>query len=67
MTDYLSPIQETFKEEIPSWLKLHCKGEGLKETIEDARLEDRNHFEALIPRIDELGGEIPRDIRNFAT
>lgn len=42
-------------------------GEGLKEIIEDARLEDRNHFEALIPRIYELGGEIPRDIRDFAS
>jgi ferritin-like protein len=41
-------------------------GEGLKEIIEDARLEDRNHFEALVPRIYELGGEIPRDIRAFA-
>lgn len=42
------------------------EGEGLKEIIEDARLEDRNHFEALIPRIYELGGEIPRDIRDFS-
>ncbi|MBV8887450.1 MAG: DNA protection protein DPS [Chroococcidiopsidaceae cyanobacterium CP_BM_RX_35] len=42
------------------------EGEGLKEIIEDARIEDRNHFEALIPRIYELGGEIPRDIRDFA-
>jgi len=41
-------------------------GEGLKEIIEDARLEDRNHFEALIPRIYELGGSISRDIRDFA-
>src|SRR5919106_397472 len=41
-------------------------GEGLKEIIEDARLEDRNHFEALVPRIYELGGEIPRDLRDFA-
>lgn len=41
-------------------------GEGLKEIIEDARLEDRNHFEALVPRIYELGGELPRDIRAFA-
>jgi len=41
-------------------------GEGLKEIIEDARLEDRNHFEALVPRIYELGGEIPRDIRDFS-
>lgn len=43
------------------------EGESLKEIIEDARLEDRNHFEALIPRIYELGGEIPRDIRDFAS
>jgi len=42
------------------------EGEGLKEIIEDARLEDRNHFEALVPRIYELGGEIPRDIRDFS-
>ena len=42
------------------------EGEGLKEIVEDARLEDRNHFEALVPRIYELGGEIPRDIREFA-
>lgn len=41
-------------------------GEGMKEIIEDARLEDRNHFEALVPRIYELGGQIPRDIRDFA-
>jgi ferritin-like protein len=43
------------------------EGEGLKEIIEDARLEDRNHFEALIPRIYELGGELPRDIRDFSS
>ena len=42
------------------------EGEGLKEIIEDARIEDRNHFEALVPRIYELGGQIPRDIRAFA-
>jgi len=41
-------------------------GEGLKEIIEDARIEDRNHFEALAPRIYELGGKLPRDIREFA-
>src|SRR2546427_9788866 len=35
-------------------------GEGLKEIIEDARIEDRNHFEALTPRIYELGGALPR-------
>ena len=27
------------------------EGEGLKEIAEDARVEDRNHFEALVPRI----------------
>jgi ferritin-like protein len=42
------------------------EGEGLKEIIEDARIEDRNHFEALVPRIYELGGELPRDIHGFA-
>src|SRR5947208_3593367 len=42
------------------------EGEGLKEIIEDARIEDRNHFEALVPRIYELGGELPRDICDFA-
>jgi ferritin-like protein len=41
-------------------------GEGLKEIIEDARIEDRNHYEALVPRIYELGGALPRDIRTFA-
>ncbi|WP_297501958.1 DNA protection during starvation protein [Thermococcus sp.] len=41
-------------------------GETIKEIVEDARLEDRNHFEALVPRIYELGGELPRDIRDFA-
>jgi ferritin-like protein len=41
-------------------------GEGLKEIIEDARIEDRNHFEALTIRIYELGGALPRDIRDFA-
>lgn len=42
------------------------QGEGLKEIIEDARIEDRNHFEALLPRIYELGGELPRDMCDFA-
>ena len=41
-------------------------GEGLKEIIETARIEDRNHFEALTPRIYELGGALPQDIRGFA-
>ncbi|ASJ09402.1 DNA protection protein DPS [Thermococcus siculi] len=42
------------------------EGETIKEIVEDARLEDRNHFEALVPRIYELGGDLPRDIRDFA-
>ena len=41
------------------------EGEAIKEIVEDARIEDRNHFEALVPRIYELGGELPRDIRDF--
>ncbi len=42
------------------------EGEGMKEIIEDARIEDRNHFEALTPRIYELGGKLPDDIRTLA-
>ena len=34
-------------------------GEGIKEIAETARIEDRNHFEALVPRIYELGGKLP--------
>jgi ferritin-like protein len=41
------------------------KGEGVKEIAETARLEDQNHFEALIPRIYELGGELPNDMKEF--
>ncbi len=40
--------------------------EDYKEICEDARLEDRAHFEFVTPRIYELGGGIPRDIRDFA-
>ena len=40
-------------------------GEGLKEITEDARIEDRNHFEALVPRIYELGGKLPGDMKEF--
>ncbi|MFP4006302.1 MAG: DNA protection during starvation protein [Candidatus Hadarchaeia archaeon] len=42
------------------------EGEAIKEIVEDARLEDRNHFEALIPRIYELGGTLPNDIKEFS-
>ncbi len=41
------------------------KGEGVKEIAEVARIEDRNHFEALIPRIYELGGKLPDDMKEF--
>ena len=40
-------------------------GEGLKAVAEDARIEDRNHFEALMPRIYELGGKLPDDMNAF--
>ncbi|MBS3773120.1 MAG: DNA protection protein DPS [Candidatus Thermoplasmatota archaeon] len=40
-------------------------GETIKEIAETARLEDRNHFEALVPRIYELGGQLPRDMKDF--
>lgn len=48
-------------------LRMHLAGhEDYKEICEDARLEDRAHFELITPRIYELGGGIPRDIREFA-
>ena len=49
-------------------LRMHCtgiEGESIKEVVEDARLEDRLHFEALVPRIYELGGELYRDLREL--
>ena len=41
------------------------EGEGLKQIAEDARIEDRNHFEALVPRIYELGGSLPGSMVEF--
>jgi ferritin-like protein len=41
------------------------EGEGVKEIAETARIEDRNHFEALVPRIYELGGKLPEDMKEF--
>jgi ferritin-like protein len=41
------------------------EGEGIKEIAETARIEDRNHFEALLPRIYELGGKIPGNMNKF--
>ncbi len=40
-------------------------GEGIKEIAEVARIEDRNHFEALVPRIYELGGSLPGNMKDF--
>ncbi|HIH37047.1 MAG TPA: DNA protection protein DPS, partial [Methanocellales archaeon] len=41
------------------------EGEGVKEIAETARIEDRNHFEAIVPRIYELGGKLPDDMKEF--
>ncbi len=41
------------------------EGETLKEITEQARIEDRNHFEALVPRIYELGGKLPDCLCDF--
>ncbi len=48
-------------------LRMYLAGhEDYKEICEDARLEDRAHFEFVTPRIYELGGTLPKDIRAFA-
>ncbi|MGB5823070.1 MAG: DNA protection during starvation protein [Proteocatella sp.] len=39
--------------------------EGMKGIVEAARVEDRNHFEALVPRIYELGGALPQSMVVF--
>jgi ferritin-like protein len=41
------------------------EGETVKEIAETARIEDRNHFEALVPRIYELGGKLPESMVDF--
>lgn len=41
------------------------QGEGVKQIAETARIEDRNHFEALVPRIYELGGKLPNDMKQL--
>jgi len=49
-------------------LRMHCtglEGETVKEIAEDARLEDRLHFETIVPRIYELGGELYKDLREL--
>ena len=40
-------------------LEVGVEGEALRRAVDDAREEDRNHFEALVPRIYELGGRLP--------
>src|SRR5881227_3406717 len=48
-------------------LRMNLAGhEDYKEICEDARLEDRAHWELIVPRIYELGGQLPADIRAFA-
>jgi len=48
-------------------LRMYLAGnEDYKEITEDARLEDRAHFELVLPRVYELGGHLPNDIRDFA-
>jgi ferritin-like protein len=41
------------------------EGAAVKEATETARIEHRNHFEALIPRIFELGGTLPLNLKDF--
>ena len=41
------------------------EGESVKEITEAARIEDRNHYEALVTRIYELGGTIPDNLCEF--
>src|ERR1700737_5237118 len=47
-------------------LRMHLAGhEDYKEICEDARLEDRAHWELIVPRIYELGGNLPNDLKEF--
>src|SRR6202521_5716811 len=49
-------------------LRMHLAGhEDYKEICEDALLEDRAHWELIVPRIYELGGELPNDLKAFHT
>lgn len=41
------------------------EGETIKEITEAARVEDRNHYEALVTRIYELGGNLPDNLSDF--
>lgn len=50
-----------------TYLRMHLAGnEDYEEITEDARFEDRAHFELVAPRVYELEGKLPNDIRDFA-
>lgn len=50
-----------------SILRMYLAGhEDYKEICEDARLEDRQHYELILPRIYELGGSLPYSLHAFA-
>jgi len=47
-------------------LRMHLAGhEDYKEICEDARREDRAHWELIVAHIHELGGELPNDLPAF--
>src|SRR5881227_1720636 len=47
-------------------LRMNLAGyEDYKEICEDARLEDRAHWELIVPRIYELGGHLPNSLPEF--
>ena len=49
-------------------LRMHCTGldgEGIKEIVEEARIEDRNHFEAMVPRLYELEAHCQEILENL--
>src|ERR1700752_2533016 len=47
-------------------LRMNLAGyEDYKEICEDARLEDRAHWELIVPRIYELGGHFPNSLPEF--
>src|SRR5256714_13901956 len=47
-------------------LRMHLAGhEDYQKIYEDARLEDRAHWELIDPRIYELGGELPNYLQAF--
>src|ERR1700682_1663588 len=47
-------------------LRMNLAGdEDYQAMCEDARLEDRAHCELIVPRIYELGGQLPNDLKVF--